>query len=107
MSFSRLDPRLQREPVEVQAKKIRSPRPGNTSTNGRAKKTLREIAEDVIALRREQDIVHVTSDALLLSRYPDSVKLIRYSAERGMSRLSMIKIWGLSLVDAAIGRPQA
>jgi hypothetical protein len=67
----------------------------------------RRSAEREARRRAEEDAKRLAeiderSKAIIRTK-PESVKLLLYSRERGMSRATMNQIWGRTFVDAIIG----
>ena len=53
------------------------------------------------------DIQHRDDDRLYIRHNAKSVELIQHSAERGMSRKAMEKIWSLRLLNLVLGHEAA
>jgi len=53
-----------------------------------------------------QDWARRLDEERYIAHHKDSIELMQYSAERGMSRSSMVRIWGTRLVDAVLGYRQ-
>jgi hypothetical protein len=61
---------------------------------------------DVKDMQAMQDWARRLDEERYIAHHKDSIELMQYSAERGMSRSSMVRIWGTRLVDAVLGYRQ-
>jgi hypothetical protein len=61
---------------------------------------------DVNDTQAMQDWARRLDEERYIAHHKDSIELMQYSAERGMSRSSMVRIWGTRLVDAVLGYRQ-
>lgn len=61
---------------------------------------------DVNDTQAMQDWARRLDEERYIAHHKDSIELMQYSAERGMSRSSMVRIWGIRLVDAVLGYRQ-
>ena len=61
---------------------------------------------DVQDTQAMQDWARRLDEERYIAHHKDSIELMQYSAQRGMSRSSMVRIWGTRLVDAVLGYRQ-
>jgi hypothetical protein len=61
---------------------------------------------DIKDMQAVQDWARRLDEERYMKHHTDSISLMRYSAQRGMSRSSMVRIWGTRLVSAVLGYNQ-
>ena len=66
-----------------------------------------ESRKEVRAQNMSLDIQHRDDDRLYIRHNAKSVELIQHSAERGMSRKAMERIWSLRLLNLVLGHEVA